>query len=82
MVAKIAEVRVELVSRQRAWAQAHGGGVLEGRNIASVVFPDAATLGKMAVEKGDFVSGERLEPIYLREASFVKAPLPRVIAGS
>jgi cytidylate kinase len=43
MVAKIAEVRVELVSRQRAWAQAHGGGVLEGRDIASVVFPDAAT---------------------------------------
>jgi cytidylate kinase len=43
MVAKIADVRVELVSRQRSWAHAHGGGVLEGRDIASVVFPDAAT---------------------------------------
>ena len=43
MVAKIADVRSELVSRQRSWAHAHGGGVLEGRDIASVVFPDAAT---------------------------------------
>jgi cytidylate kinase len=43
MVAKIADVRAELVTRQRSWAHAHGGGVLEGRDIASVVFPDAAT---------------------------------------
>jgi cytidylate kinase len=28
--------------RQRAWAKAHGGGVVEGRDIGSVVFPDAA----------------------------------------
>ena len=34
-------VRAELVERQRAWAQARGGGVLEGRDIGSVVFPDA-----------------------------------------
>jgi cytidylate kinase len=43
MVAKIADVRAELVGRQRSWAEAHGGGVLEGRDIASVVFPDAST---------------------------------------
>jgi cytidylate kinase len=34
-------VRTQLVRRQRAWAQAHGGGVVEGRDIGSVVFPDA-----------------------------------------
>lgn len=34
-------VRVELVRRQREWACVHGGGVVEGRDIASVVFPDA-----------------------------------------
>jgi len=34
-------VRRELVERQRAWAGAHGGGVLEGRDIASVVLPEA-----------------------------------------
>lgn len=43
LVATIAEVRAELVSRQRAWAHSRGGGVLEGRDIASVVFPDAGT---------------------------------------
>lgn len=34
-------VRRELVERQREWAAAHGGGVVEGRDIGSVVFPDA-----------------------------------------
>ena len=35
-------VRAELVARQRAWVDEHGGGVVEGRDIGSVVFPDAA----------------------------------------
>ncbi|MGH1490847.1 MAG: (d)CMP kinase [Acidimicrobiales bacterium] len=35
-------VRTELVSRQREWTRRRGGGVLEGRDIGSVVFPDAA----------------------------------------
>jgi cytidylate kinase len=34
-------VRTELVARQRAWVGEHGGGVVEGRDIGSVVFPDA-----------------------------------------
>jgi len=34
-------VRVELNRRQKEWAEAHGGGVIEGRDIGSVVFPDA-----------------------------------------
>ncbi len=41
-VAACAEVRTELVKRQRAWVAERGGGVVEGRDIASVVFPDAA----------------------------------------
>ena len=40
-VASIPAVRAELVSRQREWARRRGGGVLEGRDIGSVVFPDA-----------------------------------------
>jgi cytidylate kinase len=35
-------VRRVLVERQRAWAEAHGGGVIEGRDIGTVVFPNAA----------------------------------------
>ncbi len=34
-------VRTEMVARQRAWATERGGGVMEGRDIGSVVFPDA-----------------------------------------
>lgn len=34
-------VRKELVRRQREWVEAHGGGVVEGRDIGTVVFPDA-----------------------------------------
>ena len=40
-VAANSAVRTELVRRQRIWADARGGGVLEGRDIGSVVFPDA-----------------------------------------
>src|ERR1700704_3687086 len=34
-------VRDELRRRQREWAATHGGGVIEGRDIGTVVFPDA-----------------------------------------
>ena len=40
-VAANSEVRAELRERQRAWAATRGGGVIEGRDIGSVVFPDA-----------------------------------------
>lgn len=41
VVAANPEVRAALVERQRAWAAAHGGGVVEGRDIGTVVFPRA-----------------------------------------
>ena len=41
IVAANPEVRRHLVQRQRAWADAHGGGVVEGRDIGSLVFPHA-----------------------------------------
>lgn len=42
IVAANPAVRSEMRSRQREWAAAHGGGVMEGRDIGTVVFPDAA----------------------------------------
>ncbi len=42
VVAAHPEVRRVLVERQRRWIDAHGGGVLEGRDIGTVVVPDAA----------------------------------------
>jgi CMP/dCMP kinase len=41
VVAANPEVRKELVRRQREWAVEHNGGVVEGRDIGSVVFPGA-----------------------------------------
>jgi cytidylate kinase len=41
VVAANTPVREELRARQRQWAADHGGGVIEGRDIGSVVFPDA-----------------------------------------
>lgn len=40
-VAANTAVRRELRARQRKWAADHGGGVIEGRDIGSVVFPEA-----------------------------------------
>ena len=40
-VAANPEVRKEMVVRQREWADAHDGGVVEGRDIGTVVFPRA-----------------------------------------
>lgn len=44
-----------------------------GRNAC----PQAATLAALAAKRDDFLPGEKLEPIYLRETNFVKAPPPR-----
>jgi cytidylate kinase len=42
IVAANPNVRSEMRSRQREWAATHGGGVMEGRDIGTVVFPGAA----------------------------------------
>ena len=41
--------------------------------------PDAAVLARLALDRSTPVPGEALEPIYLRETAFLKAPTPRVI---
>lgn len=41
IVAAISGVRTILRGQQREWVRQHGGGVVEGRDIGTVVFPDA-----------------------------------------
>lgn len=41
IVAALPRVRAEMRRRQRAWGEERGGGVIEGRDIGTVVFPDA-----------------------------------------
>jgi len=56
-VASNSAVRTELVRRQRAWVAERGGGVVEGRDIGSVVFPDATL--KLYVTASPRVRAER-----------------------
>jgi CMP/dCMP kinase len=56
-VAANSRVRTELVRRQREWVAERGGGVVEGRDIGSVVFPDAAL--KLYVTASPRVRAER-----------------------
>jgi tRNA threonylcarbamoyladenosine biosynthesis protein TsaB len=48
---------------------------------ARVLCPEAKLLGGLAKGRSDFTAGENLEPIYLRETRFLKAPPPRVARG-
>lgn len=41
IVAANSGVRTEMRAQQRLWVEERGGGVVEGRDIATVVFPDA-----------------------------------------
>jgi CMP/dCMP kinase len=63
-VAANPEVRTEMVRRQRAWVAERGGGVVEGRDIGTVVLPEAdvkvyltaasmARAQRRAAERGD-----------------------------
>lgn len=44
---------------------------------STLVLPRATTLGQLALSRTDFVPGDKLEPIYLRQTTFVKAPPPK-----
>ena len=56
-----------------------GPEVMRWFPAGKTVSPRAATLAGLALGRTDFVPGEKLEPIYLRETKFVKAPKPRTI---
>jgi len=49
--------------------------------VGRVIFPGAAVLGRLAAG-ADFISGDKLEPIYLREVSFVKSPPTRIFPAA
>jgi tRNA threonylcarbamoyladenosine biosynthesis protein TsaB len=74
---------LRLATLIEAQARQSAGDVLFGPEVTKwfpngrPLFPRAATLGQLALQRSDFVPGEHLEPIYLRETTFVKAPPPR-----
>jgi tRNA threonylcarbamoyladenosine biosynthesis protein TsaB len=46
---------------------------------ATIIEPDAAMVGRLALQRGKFLDGATLEPVYLRPVQFVKAPAARNI---
>jgi tRNA threonylcarbamoyl adenosine modification protein YeaZ len=69
----------EAQARQQAGATLIGPEATKWFPAGRVLFPRAATLGQLARGRTDFIVGERMEPIYLRETRFVKAPPPRIL---
>jgi tRNA threonylcarbamoyl adenosine modification protein YeaZ len=71
--------RAEVLEQQQAGYVLLGPDIPAGFDRARQLFPRAATLAKLAQSRTDFVSSDKLEPIYLRDTKFVKAPPPRVL---
>ena len=76
---------LQIVASQEVKARLAKGNHFAGPGLqqffpeAHDLYPSAEILGILAADRSDFVSGEQLEPIYLRETAFVKAPPPRII---
>jgi len=76
---------LRLASLADVKARADAGDTLIGPAIhdwfpgGRVVFPRAAMLGRLALERTASVLGEKLQPLYLREITFVKASPPRTV---
>jgi CMP/dCMP kinase len=66
IVAANPEVRAELVARQREWAEAHQGGVVEGRDIGTVVFPGADLKVYLTADDGERANRRSKEMLDLR----------------
>ena len=69
-------VRRELVRRQREWIEAHGGGVVEGRDIGTVVWP-AAELKAYLTARLDVRAGRRHQEVVELDYEAVAADMAR-----
>src|SRR6266511_93424 len=74
---------LRLATLEEVRALAESGEILVGSDVnkwiptARQLFPSANALISLGERCSDFTPGEKLEPVYLREANFVKAPAPR-----
>ncbi len=65
---------LKIVSGAEKTARENAGEICVGSEAARLIFPSAAMIARLADGRNDFTAGEKLEPIYLRETNFVKAP--------
>jgi CMP/dCMP kinase len=76
LVAANPAVRTELRSRQREWALGRPGGVVEGRDIGTVVFPEA-TLKVFLTARADVRAERRSQEVVDLDYETVAADLAR-----
>jgi tRNA threonylcarbamoyladenosine biosynthesis protein TsaB len=71
---------LKILSLAEVQLRADAGEILAGPEVAKwfpngrTIFPRAVILAELAAARSDFVAGEMLKPIYLRETNFVKSP--------
>jgi tRNA threonylcarbamoyladenosine biosynthesis protein TsaB len=76
---------LRLATMDEVRARYEAGELIAGPEVdrwfknGKVLFPGAAVLGRLAGNRTGSVVGEKLEPIYLRETTFIKAPPARVL---
>ena len=71
----------ETQERERAGELLIGPEAVRWFPDGKLIFPQAAMLAQLAAQRSNFVAGEKLVPIYLRETTFVKAPPSRVLSS-
>ena len=69
---------LKIVAAAEIAARKNAGEICAGPAVDPVLFPSAGMLARLAAGRNDFVAGEKMEPVYLREVSFVKAPPSRI----
>ena len=70
---------LKIVAAAELQARLAAGEICVGPEMKTVLLPAAAMVAQLAAGRSDFIAGEKLEPVYLRETTFVKAPPARVL---
>ena len=71
---------LKIVPAAELQARLAAGEICVGPEMKTVLLPAAAMVAQLAAGRSDFIAGEKLEPVYLRETTFVKAPPARILA--
>ena len=71
---------LKIVSGGEIKARQATGRICVGPLMNKAMFPAAATIAGLAAQRTDFIPGDELVPIYLRETTFVKAPIGKTLS--
>jgi tRNA threonylcarbamoyladenosine biosynthesis protein TsaB len=67
---------LQIASAAEIEARISAGEICMGPEMERALFPLAAMVAQLAGLRNDFKTGEKLEPIYLRETNFIKTAPP------